>query len=141
MEVQKKEIPMTGKQKLTGLVLVIAGALVGCDQSKAELDKTKADLVTVTAERDSLKTQLDQANGRLAGLQQQVTDLQAKVAASATAAAPPPADDKPDAKGAKHAAKKGPAKAGAASPAPPPSAEKMKELQKAPEARSGRGHL
>ena len=36
--------------------------LVGCDQSKAELDSTKQQLATVTTERDSLKTQLAAAS-------------------------------------------------------------------------------
>ena len=40
-------------------VTAIAGSVLwmGCDPSKAELDSTKAQLQTITAERDGLKTQ------------------------------------------------------------------------------------
>lgn len=121
---------MIRKNILAALAL-LAVSTVACDPSKAELDKTKGDLQTVTAERDSLKTQLDQANGKVASLQQQVTDLQAK---AAVAAAPAPAEEKPadekPAKGGKHAAK---AKEKADKPAPMPSAAEQKAIQAHPQ--------
>jgi hypothetical protein len=130
---------MTAKKMLMGLVFLFGG-LGACDQSKPELDKTKADLTAMTAERDSLKTQVDQANAKVTALTAQVADLQAKAAAAAAAAAapPPPAEEEKPAKG-KHAAKKPAAAANNTGPAP--SAAKMQEMQKAPEARSGRGHF
>jgi hypothetical protein len=76
--------------RIRSLTLAAATSLllgvIGCDPSKAELDRTKQELQTVSAERDGLKSQLDQANGKVATLTQQVTDLQAKANA-----APPPA--------------------------------------------------
>jgi hypothetical protein len=42
--------------------LVAFVGVTACDQSKADLDKTKGELATVTAERDNLKSQLEQAN-------------------------------------------------------------------------------
>ena len=68
-------------------------SFLGCDASKAELDRTKQTVASLTAERDSLKTQLDQANQRNSQLQQQLTDLQSK--AQAQAAAPPAAEPEP----------------------------------------------
>jgi len=65
--------------------LAASVALVGCDASKEELDKTKASLATLTAERDSLKTQLATVQSQATQLQQQVTDLTAKAAAAAAA--------------------------------------------------------
>ena len=79
-------------------VLALAGfGLVGCDQSKAELDSTKQQLTAVTAERDSLKTALDQAKAQAAALQQQIDQ------AKAAAATPPPAAPAEPAKGEHHA--------------------------------------
>jgi len=76
--------------RIRSLTLATATSLLlgvlGCDPSKAELDKTKQELQTVTAERDSLKSQLDQVNGRIATMTQQMSDMQAKANA-----APPPA--------------------------------------------------
>lgn len=75
--------------------LVLAGlGLIGCDQSKAELDSTKQQLQSVTAERDSLKTQLDSTKQQLAAAQQQIDQAKAAQAAppamapSGVAAAP-----------------------------------------------------
>jgi hypothetical protein len=72
---------------LSAVVFGLLG-LGGCDQSKGELQQTKATLASVTAERDNLKMQLDQANQRNTQLQQQVADLQAKLQAQPAAAAP-----------------------------------------------------
>jgi hypothetical protein len=87
--------------------VILAGALLvtaACDPSKPELDKTKTELTTVSAERDSLKAQLEQANGKVATLTQQLADANAKAAAAA-APAPPP-EPEPEKKGAgKHPAK------------------------------------
>jgi ABC-type oligopeptide transport system substrate-binding subunit len=116
------------------LSVIMAGALlvtVACDPSKPELDKTKAELTTVSADRDSLKGQLEQANSKVAALTQQVADLNAKAAAAA--AAPPPAAEEPDKK--KTAAKP---KAGGAKPL---TKEQKKEIEAAPTKRSGRGHF
>jgi len=92
-----------------GSALVAAVAMGGCDSSKAELEKTKADLATVTTERDGLKTQLDTATNHEKELTSQVSDLNAKLAAAEAA--------KPAAtKGTEHAqmtpAKKDSAKSG-----------------------------
>jgi hypothetical protein len=129
---------------LAGLALLVAGTFA-CDPSKAELDKTKADLQTVTTERDGLKTQLDLANGKASSLQMQLTDLQAKAAAAAAPAAPmvaeAKAEGKAEAKGGHHAAKGKPEKAEKVAPAPLPSPEKLKEIQAKPAARSGAGHF
>ena len=70
-----------------GTALVAAFALGGCDSSKADLEKTKADLATVTTERDGLKTQLDTANTHEKELTSQIADLNAKLAAAQPAAA------------------------------------------------------
>jgi len=53
---------------------------VGCDASKPQLEKSQQELRKMTAERDELKTQLEQANARASNLQQQLTDLQSKAA-------------------------------------------------------------
>jgi outer membrane murein-binding lipoprotein Lpp len=70
-----------------GSALVAAVAMGGCDSSKAELEKTKADLATVTTERDGLKTQLDTATTHEKELTSQVADLNAKLAAAEPAKA------------------------------------------------------
>jgi chromosome segregation ATPase len=92
-----------------GSALVAAVAMGGCDSSKADLEKTKADLATVTAERDGLKSQLDTANTHEKELTSQIADLNAKLATAQPA--------KPGTvKGVEHAqmtpAKKDSAKAG-----------------------------
>jgi predicted nucleic acid-binding Zn-ribbon protein len=65
-----------------GSALVAAVAIGGCDSSKADLEKTKADLATVTTERDALKGQLDSANTHEKELTSQIADLNAKLAAA-----------------------------------------------------------
>jgi cell division protein FtsB len=85
------------------LSAVLALGLVGCDQSKAELDQAKTQITSLTAERDGLKGQLDQANAKVTALQQQVTDLQGKLTAAAT---PPPAEEAAKPAAGKPAAKK-----------------------------------
>lgn len=76
--------------------IVALPMLGGCDQSKQELESTKATLTSVTAERDQLKTQN-------ATLQKQLDDTKAELAkakappaqqAAATAGATKPADAK-----------------------------------------------
>jgi outer membrane murein-binding lipoprotein Lpp len=92
-----------------GSALVAAVAIGGCDSSKAELEKTKADLATVTTERDGLKTQLETATNHEKELSSQVADLNAKLAAAQPA-------NPATAKGTEHAqmtpAKKDGAKSG-----------------------------
>jgi outer membrane murein-binding lipoprotein Lpp len=91
-----------------GSALAAAVAIGGCDSSKADLEKTKADLATVTTERDALKAQLDSANTHEKEMTSQIADLNAKLAATQPA--------KPAAKGSEHAqaipAKKDSVKAG-----------------------------
>ena len=106
--------------------------VLGCDPSKAELDKTKQELQTMTAERDALKSQLDQANGKMGTMTQQMSDMQAKANA-----APPPAAA--EAAPAAAPAKKHPAAKAAA--AKPLTQEQKKEIQEHPQERSGRGHF
>ena len=65
-----------------GSALVAAVAIGGCDSSKADLEKTKADLATVTTERDALKAQLDSANTHEKEMTSQIADLNAKLAAT-----------------------------------------------------------
>ena len=67
-----------------GSALAAAVMIGGCDSSKAELERTKADLATVTTERDGLKTQLDTATTHEKELTSQVADLNAKLAAAQT---------------------------------------------------------
>ena len=92
-----------------GSALVAAVALGGCDSSKADLEKTKADLATITTERDGLKAQVDTATNHEKELTSQIADLNAKLAAAQPVKAGP-------AKGTEHAqltpAKKDNAKAG-----------------------------
>jgi hypothetical protein len=68
--------------------------VVGCDASKAELEKTRATLATVTQERDVLKAQLDAAKAQAATAMQHVADLTARLAVAPVAApgAPAPAE-------------------------------------------------
>jgi outer membrane murein-binding lipoprotein Lpp len=69
--------------KLLGALVLVGLGLVGCDQSKAELDSTKQQLQAVTAERDSLKSQLDATKAQLAAAQQQMDQMKAAQAAPA----------------------------------------------------------
>ena len=71
-------------KNVVGALLLASIGLVGCDQSKAELDSTKQQLTSVTAERDSLKTQLDATKAQLAAAQQQLDQMKQ------AAATPPP---------------------------------------------------
>jgi septal ring factor EnvC (AmiA/AmiB activator) len=82
--------------KTLGIAVVLAatGALAGCDQSKAELEATKQQLQTVTMERDSLKTELQESKQRAVTLQRQLADIQAKLSAAAAALVPPAEDQK-----------------------------------------------
>lgn len=74
--------------------LFLGAALAGgmaagaCDNSKADLDRTKADLATVTTERDSLKSQLDTSKAHEAALTKEVGDMNAKTMTAAAAAQP-----------------------------------------------------
>ena len=52
-----------------------AAALIGCDQSKAELDSTKMQLSTATTERDSLKTQVSALQAQLDSTRKELDDL------------------------------------------------------------------
>src|SRR4030081_2628884 len=80
-------------KNILGALAVCIG-LVGCDQSKAELDTTKTQLQAVTSERDSLKTQMDAQKAQLAALQQQIDQM--KTAAAPPVAPPSGAPAKPD---------------------------------------------
>jgi hypothetical protein len=79
----------------TGLqvsIVLLFGLAAGCDASKPELDKTKAQLQQITADRDSLKGQLETADAKIVTCQQQVTTLQtAAKAATDTKTAEKPA--------------------------------------------------
>jgi chromosome segregation ATPase len=112
---------------------VFLGSVTGCDPSKEELEKTKTQLTSVTAERDGLKGQLDQANAKATALQAQVTDLTAKLAAAS--AAPPAAPVAEEKAPAKHAA------AHKANTAKPLNTDQKKEMEAHPEARKGAGHF
>ena len=112
----------TTSKILIGVVLLAIVPLTACD--KAELDATKQQLQMVSLERDALKTQLDASKQQSAVLQQQVTDLQAKVTAATAALAAPAADAKPDGvkgdkKNATKADEAGRKAAGAAKPPAP----------------------
>src|SRR3954454_17896281 len=86
---------MSTRTFLLGAVLLVIVPLTACD--KAELDATKQQRQTVSLEHDAFKAQLDASGQQSAALQQQVTDLRAKVAAATAALAAPAADAKPDA--------------------------------------------
>jgi septal ring factor EnvC (AmiA/AmiB activator) len=79
------------------VVLVATAALTACDQSKAELDSTRHQLQTMTMERDSLKTQLEESKQRAAVLGQQVAEIQAKLSAAAAALVAPAGGEKQEA--------------------------------------------
>jgi hypothetical protein len=123
------------KKTLMLTALVLAGA-AGCDQSKPELDATKAQLTAVSAERDGLRTQLSTANQQSAALQAQVTDLTAKLAAATAPPPPPPAAEEEKAP-AGH--KKKAAKAEVAAPAPATPLPAGATTGPAKETRRGRG--
>jgi chromosome segregation ATPase len=115
-------------RNLTVLAAFLVFGSVACDPSKPELDKTKAELATVTAERDGLKSQLEQANAKVTQLTTQNAELTAK--ASAAAAAPAAAEEE------KPAAKK------AAGKKAPKTAAEKKEIQKIEQkANTGAGHF
>jgi|tagenome__1003787_1003787.scaffolds.fasta_scaffold13761615_1 cell division protein FtsB len=67
-------------------LVLLSLALVGCGPSQADYDRMKQQVQTVTAERDNLKTQLDQVQAKVASLQQQVTNFEQAAAAKADAA-------------------------------------------------------
>ena len=80
-------------------VLMLCGLVAtGCDPSKPELDKTRQQLLAVTAERDNLKGQVESSEGKITSLQQQLTTLQAAATAK-------PEPDPAGKKGAKKHAK------------------------------------
>jgi hypothetical protein len=73
--------------------VVAALAMGACDSSKPDLEKTRAELSSITADRDGLKAQLEAEKTHEAALAAQVTDLNAKLATAQTAktgAAKPP---------------------------------------------------
>jgi hypothetical protein len=82
------------------LLLLFGLSVVGCDPSKPELEKTKQQLLSVTAERDNLKGQVESSEAKVVSLQQQLTTLQA--AATAKPEPEPAANGK---KGSKKKAK------------------------------------
>ena len=90
---------IVGLQMSTVLLLL---GLSACDPSKPELDKTKQQLKEVTADRDSLKAQLETADTKIATCNQQVSALQA-------AAAKPPEPKPAEKPAATKAGKKKPA--------------------------------
>src|SRR5215470_6549480 len=67
--------------------------MLGCDQSKTELEQTKAQLQTVSGERDALKNQVSGMQQQISALTQQLGEANAKLAAAAqpAAQAQPPA--------------------------------------------------
>ena len=70
--------------------LLLFGVTVACDPSKPELDKAKQQLQQVTADRDSLKSQLEAAETKITGLQQENTTLKTASAKPAPAEAEAP---------------------------------------------------
>ena len=78
--------------KLASLAVAVAVfGMVGCDQSKAELDKTKAQMMTVTSDRDALKGQVTNLTTQVQTITQQLNDANAKL--TATQGAQQAADD------------------------------------------------
>ena len=126
------------KLVIPALALGLA-TLFGCDQSKAELQQTKASLASITAERDNLKTQLDHANQRNTQLQQQLSELQSKVQAAAPAETGMPATGAPatNARQARSGTKR---PAPAAKPATTPEQQRQIE-QVEKKANTGGGHF
>lgn len=84
--------------------IVALPMLGGCDQSKQELESTKATLSSVTAERDQLKTQNATLQKQLDDTKAELAKAKAPPAPAATAAA---ATKPTDAKKAAPAADKG----------------------------------
>jgi vacuolar-type H+-ATPase subunit D/Vma8 len=115
-------------RNLTALAAFLVFGSVACDPSKPELDKTKAELATITAERDGLKSQLEQANAKVTQLTTQNAELTAKIAAAAAPAAEPAAEAKPAAK-----------KAAGKPKVKPLTTEEKKDIQAAPKTRTGAG--
>lgn len=62
-------------------LLLLTFGLGACGPSQADLDRVQKQLREVSAERDSLKTQHDQDQTKMAALQQQVTNLEQAAAA------------------------------------------------------------
>jgi cell division protein FtsB len=131
---------MTNEKTRSILVAWLAVAmlpLAACDSSKAELDRTKQTLSSVTAERDNLKAQLEQERQRSTQLQQQVTDLQSRAQAAA------PEAGSTSAAGRKQASTRRPTKsAPAAEAAPartPEQQERARQVDK--KANTGGGHF
>ena len=67
---------------ILGGVLLAALTSGGCDASKADLEKARTDLASISGERDGLKTQLEQAKAHENSLTSQLGDLNAKLAAA-----------------------------------------------------------
>ena len=67
--------------------------LAGCDESKAELESTKATVATVTKERDDLKTEVDSLKKQLEATKAEVA--KAEAAAKTATPTPPAAAAKP----------------------------------------------
>lgn len=73
-------------------------SLLGCDQSRAEVDSMRQQLATVTSERDSLRTQLDTTRGQLDAARKDLDEARRQAAAppapaaqeAAPAVTPPP---------------------------------------------------
>jgi chromosome segregation ATPase len=110
-------------KSLVGALALMSLGVVGCDQSKAELDSTKQQLQAVTAERDSLKSQLDTTKAQLAAAQQQMDQMKAAQAAPAaqpSGAAAAPAAGEHEHKGEHHASKG----------EKPPTTEQKQEIKK-----------
>ena len=66
------------------MMVVGALAFAGCDKSKEELGQVQQQLQTVTSERDSLKTQLEQAKADLTTAQKSLEEAKAQAAAAVT---------------------------------------------------------
>lgn len=103
---------MSLRRILLGTTLALGLAGAGC--SSSELDKTKSALAQANQDRENLKTQLDASRSQVTALQNQVTELNGKLAA-AQPTAPKPAESahasvtttKKDEKGAGKAHKTG----------------------------------
>ena len=76
---------MNSCKKVLGIFVLVAGAFAasGCDQSKAELDSTKAQLEQVGKERDLLKSQLESTKQQMATMQAQLDKAKQPPAAPA----------------------------------------------------------
>lgn len=69
------------------LVVASCAALIGCGPSQADLDHAKEQNRVLRTERDSMKSQLDLAEGKITSLQQQVTTCENAAKEKADAAA------------------------------------------------------